>query len=129
MHGLSSGGAARTVMPIQSRVSYPVGATVRTRSSGSRAVSSRAAGPAIVTAVPGVTTPVSLSNDGSQSPRLWTDNTGTFQLVARLTEVQSQKVILLNENGLLTGVPWRRLSAKDQNFVRAQLAAIGSDKG
>jgi hypothetical protein len=39
-------------------------------------------------------------------------------------EVHSQKVILLKENGRQAGVPWRRLSVKDQEFVRAQLAAL-----
>ena len=99
-------------------------------SSRSRAVSSSSARTAFETAVSGVTTPVSFSKDESQSPRLWIDNTGTFQIVARLMEVHSQEVILLKENGRLAGVPWRRLGVKDQDFVRAQLAAMRNpDRG
>ena len=124
LHGLSGSGAARTVAPFRPQVSYPGRSTTRPGSSRTRAVSSRSAGSAFLTTVSGVATPVSISTDESQTLRSWIDNTGTFQIVARLMEVHSQKVILLKENGRQAGVPWRRLSVKDQECGRAQLAAL-----
>ena len=124
LHGLSGSGAVRTVAPVRPQVSYPGRSTTRPGSSRTRAVSSPSAGSAFLNTVSGVTTPVVFSTDESQTLRPWDDNTGTFQIVARLMEVHSQKVILLKENGRQAGVPWRRLSVKDQEFVRARLAAL-----
>jgi hypothetical protein len=49
--------------------------------------------------------------------RLWTDNTGKFQIRARLFAVADGQVRLLKETGRFTTVPFERLSAGDRQFV------------
>ncbi len=50
--------------------------------------------------------------------RLWTDNTGKFQIRARLFAVLDGEVRLLKETGRFTTVPFERLSAVDLQFVQ-----------
>jgi hypothetical protein len=56
--------------------------------------------------------------------RLWTDNTGKFQVRARLVKVLDGKVQLLKETGRTTTVPLDRLSAADLAFVERQAEAL-----
>jgi hypothetical protein len=59
-----------------------------------------------------------------QAMRLWTDNTGKFQVRARLVSVADGKARLLKENGHFTTVPFTRLSAADLAFVQRQMPAL-----
>ena len=59
-----------------------------------------------------------------QSMRLWTDNTGRFQVRAQLVSVTDGKARLLKENGHFTTVPFARLSAADLAFVQWQMPAL-----
>jgi hypothetical protein len=69
------------------------------------------------------------SNDKvtSRAYRLWVDDTGTFQVRAKLVVVLDGKVRLLKENGKFTTVPLERLSKADLQFVVEQsaIAALG----
>jgi hypothetical protein len=56
----------------------------------------------------------------TNSMRVWTDNTGKFQVNARLVVVGPKHVRLLKDNGRLTTVPFSRLSQSDLAFVHAQ---------
>ncbi|REK07450.1 MAG: hypothetical protein DWQ37_21175 [Planctomycetota bacterium] len=50
--------------------------------------------------------------------RLWSDNTGKYQVRAKLVAVGRNHVRLLKENGKFTTVPHGRLSQQDLAFVR-----------
>ena len=63
------------------------------------------------------------SNSGM---RVWTDNTGKYQVVARLVTIKDGKVRLLKETGRHTTVPFERLSRTDLAFVRSQTPIIAS---
>jgi hypothetical protein len=52
--------------------------------------------------------------------RLWTDNTGKYQVHAKLVEVLDGKVRLLKDTGRFTTVPFERLSHPDLAFVMQQ---------
>jgi hypothetical protein len=54
--------------------------------------------------------------------RLWTDDTGKYQVTGRLVEIQDGKVRLFKDNGKFSTVPMNRMSDADQEYV-AQLAA------
>jgi hypothetical protein len=58
--------------------------------------------------------------------RLWTDNTGNFQVRARLVQVLDGKVRLEKESGRFTTVPMDRLSRPDLAFLRSQAPAVAS---
>jgi hypothetical protein len=64
----------------------------------------------------------------SASFRLWTDNTGRFQVRARLVVVGEKSVRLLKENGKFTTVSLERLSAPDLAFVRDQATSAIAGK-
>ncbi|HTU25121.1 MAG TPA: SHD1 domain-containing protein [Pirellulales bacterium] len=61
--------------------------------------------------------------------RLWTDNTGKFQVRARLVQVSDGMVRLQKETGRFTTVPFRRLSEADLAFVRLRAPALASAFG
>lgn len=65
-------------------------------------------------------TPVEQSN----AMRLWTDNTGKFQVKARLVSVGRNHVRLLKESGKFTTVPFDRLSRADLAFVRTHSTTV-----
>jgi hypothetical protein len=54
--------------------------------------------------------------------RLWTDNTGKYQVRARLLVVGDRYVRLLKETGKTTTVPFSRLSGSDLAFVQHQVS-------
>ncbi len=54
----------------------------------------------------------------SNSMRLWSDNTGKFQVYARLISVNDTHVRLLKDTGKYTTVSFNRLSRADLAFVR-----------
>src|ERR1044072_5321701 len=58
------------------------------------------------------------------SVRTWSDNTGTFQVEARLVQVLDGEVRLLKTTGKYTTVPNRRLSPSDLQFVRQSAATL-----
>jgi hypothetical protein len=58
--------------------------------------------------------------------RLWTDNTGKFQVRARLVQVLDGKVRLEKESGRFTTVPMDRLSRPDLAFLRSQAPTVAS---
>lgn len=49
--------------------------------------------------------------------RLWSDDTGQYQVRARLVEVFAEQIRLEKENGAFATVPLTRLSEKDRLFV------------
>lgn len=55
--------------------------------------------------------------------RLWTDNTGKYQVRARLLVVGDRHVKLLKETGKTTTVPFSRLSGNDLAFVQHQVSS------
>ena len=55
--------------------------------------------------------------------RLWTDNTGKYQVRARLLVVGDRYVRLLKETGKTTTVPFSRLSGSDLAFVQHQVSS------
>ena len=57
-----------------------------------------------------------------QPTRLWVDETGTFQIQARLVQVLDGKVRLLKETGKFTTVPMNRLSPADRQYVEDYVA-------
>ncbi len=59
--------------------------------------------------------------------RVWTDDSGTFQVRAELVQVLDGKVKLLKDNGKFSTVPTDRLSAADLAFVRSQSAVASSE--
>lgn len=59
-------------------------------------------------------------SDASEGMRLWTDNTGEFQVRARLVVVGKTHVRLLKDTGKFTTVPYSRLSQTDLAYVRTQ---------
>ncbi len=61
--------------------------------------------------------------DAADGMRLWSDNTGEFQVRARLVVVGKTHVRLLKDTGKFTTVPYSRLSQTDLAFVRAQTDA------
>jgi hypothetical protein len=50
--------------------------------------------------------------------RVWSDNTGTFSVTARVAIIFADCVRLLKENGRTTTVPIRRLSEADRLYVQ-----------
>jgi len=60
------------------------------------------------------------SAEPAAAMRLWTDNTGKFQIRARLVVVTPTHVRLLKDTGKYTTVPHSRLSKADLAFVRQQ---------
>jgi len=58
--------------------------------------------------------------DAADGMRLWTDNTGEFQVRARLVVVGKTHVRLLKDTGKFTTVAYSRLSQTDLAFVRTQ---------
>ncbi len=66
--------------------------------------------------------------DFFKSTRTWHDNTGLFQIDAKLVAIFSDSVRLIKENGKFCTLPVRRLSEDDKRFVEhvAQLLP-GSD--
>ena len=48
---------------------------------------------------------------------MWVDNSGAYQVKARLAVIYSDKVKLLKENGKFTTVPLSRLSEADFGYV------------
>ena len=58
--------------------------------------------------------------------RTWVDNTGNFQVTAKLVEVLDGKVRLLKDSGKTTTVELGRLSETDVQYVQTLLAQQGS---
>jgi hypothetical protein len=73
-------------------------------------------------------TPVSKASDDQlkAASRVWTDDTGKFQITARLVAVQEGHVKLMSSAGHLLNVPIYRLSLGDIAFVRQQQPSIVS---
>jgi hypothetical protein len=61
--------------------------------------------------------------DAADGLRLWTDNTGKFQVRARLVVIGKTHVRLLKDTGKFTTVPYSRLSQTDLAYVRTQTDA------
>ena len=59
----------------------------------------------------------------SQSPRTWSDATGSFKVEATYLRSADGKVTLRRQDGREVTVPLDRLSAEDQQYVRQMLAA------
>jgi hypothetical protein len=57
--------------------------------------------------------------------RTWVDNTGNYQVEARLVVITAESVRLLKENGRTTTVPMSRLSDGDRDYVEQMVAQIG----
>lgn len=71
--------------------------------------------------------PLALAADGRLPLRHWTDNSGQFQVQARLMLILDGKVRLLKETGRTTTVPTERLSAADQQYIAEIIARYGRD--
>ena len=61
--------------------------------------------------------------DAASPMRLWTDNTGKYQVRARLVVVGNNYVRLLKDTGRYTTVRFHRLSGGDLAFVRYQVSS------
>jgi len=61
---------------------------------------------------------------GLDEQRTWRDNTGTFQVDARLVELSPESVRLLKSNGKYCHVPIRRLSVEDRALVELVAGAL-----
>jgi hypothetical protein len=76
----------------------------------------------VVAAEPNTPTPIVEVKAVQPAPqagmRLWTDDTGKFQVRGRLVVVGPTNVRLLKENGKFTTVPYGRLSQADLAFVK-----------
>jgi hypothetical protein len=59
----------------------------------------------------------STSSEAPGAMRLWTDNTGKYQVTARLVSFTATHVRLLKDTGKYTTVPMTRLSQPDLEFV------------
>jgi hypothetical protein len=57
--------------------------------------------------------------------RLWTDNTGHFQIRGRLAVILDGKIRIFKENGRFTTVPVDRLSRQDRDYVEQKIAEYG----
>jgi hypothetical protein len=57
--------------------------------------------------------------------RTWVDNTGHYEVEARLVVIMVDSVRLLKENGRTTTVPMSRLSDGDRDYVEQMIAQIG----
>lgn len=55
--------------------------------------------------------------------RRWTDNTGSYQVDARMLSVSGTHVKLMKATGRTTTVPLSRLSSADLEFVNLQASA------
>jgi SLA1 Homology Domain 1 (SHD1) protein len=64
----------------------------------------------------------------TNSMRLWSDNTGKFQIYARLITVGKDHVRLLKDTGKYTTVPFNRLSHSDLAFVRQHDTTVIAQK-
>jgi hypothetical protein len=65
--------------------------------------------------------------DGRLPVREWRDNSGHFQIKARLLLILDGQVRLLKETGRTTTVPLSRLSAADQAYVKEIISRYGRD--
>jgi hypothetical protein len=69
--------------------------------------------------------PFSATSPRELPMRLWVDNTGSYQVRARLIVVMDGKVRLLKDSGRTTTVPMRRLSEADQQYVERIAGQFG----
>lgn len=60
--------------------------------------------------------------------RTWVDNTGKYQVQARLIAVTSSAVQLLKETGSTSTVPFQRLSEADRNYVEQAVAQLAPSR-
>ncbi len=58
--------------------------------------------------------------------RHWQDDTGEFQIDARLVQILDGKVRLLKTTGKFTTVPLDRLSAADLDYVHQEIKAAAA---
>jgi hypothetical protein len=58
--------------------------------------------------------------------RVWTDDTGKYQTVARLVVIAKTHVRLLKQNGRYTTVPLGRLSQADLDYVMSAAQKLAS---
>jgi hypothetical protein len=65
--------------------------------------------------------------DGRLPLRQWYDDSGKFEVKARLVVILDGKVRLLKETGRTTTVPLVRLSAADQAYIAEIIARYGKD--
>lgn len=65
--------------------------------------------------------------DGRLPVRNWSDNSGRFQVKAKLVLIEGDKVRLLKETGRTTTVPVERLSASDRAYVAEVIIRYGQD--
>ena len=73
------------------------------------------------------TDPLRIAADGLLPPRQWRDDSGAFQVQARLILILDGKVRLLKETGRTTTVPMVRLSDEDRAYVEAVMERYGKD--
>jgi hypothetical protein len=65
--------------------------------------------------------------DGRLPNRQWRDDSGKFEVTARLILILDGKVRLLKETGRTTTVPLNRLSTADQAYIAEIVARYGKD--
>jgi SLA1 Homology Domain 1 (SHD1) protein len=71
--------------------------------------------------------PIAIGADGQLPLRGWSDNSGQFQVKARLILILDGKVRLLKETGRTTTVPNERLSTADRQYIDEVIARYGKD--
>jgi len=84
------------------------------------------AAPAPAPAKPVDDDPFKVSAEGQLPSRLWSDNTGTFEVEGRLIAIMPDHIRLLKSNGRTTTVPMRRLSEADAKYVEEAASRHGT---
>jgi len=74
-----------------------------------------------------VVDPLAPGADGQLPSRQWSDDSGQFQVQARLLLILDGKVRLLKETGRTTTVPTERLSDADRAYVEEVISRYGKD--
>jgi hypothetical protein len=71
--------------------------------------------------------PFKISAEGHLPLRIWSDNSGGFQVNGRLIAILDGKVRILKETGRTTTVPMNRLSKADREYVDEVIGRYGTD--
>jgi hypothetical protein len=74
---------------------------------------------------PAAADPFGMREPAELPMRTWVDNTGNFQVTAKLVEVLDGKIRLLKETGKTTTVEMQRLSEVDRQYVQTLMAQRG----
>ncbi len=60
---------------------------------------------------------IQVTQVGNGSQRIWTDDTGSYEIRARLLEIDDEVAVMKKQNGVTIRVPFERLSAADLRYL------------